>query len=81
MDVEDRNLLKKSLMLSEENNEILRQMQRSMRMGHLLTFFYWVLIIGSAVGAFYYFQPYLNQVLAQYGTATTILDKLKTGQQ
>jgi len=62
-------MLKRSVELSEENNDILRSIKRSMRFGHIMSVVYWIFIIGSAVGAYYIIQPYLNQLLYVYGGA------------
>ena len=74
MSPEETELLKRVVALSEENNNILRSMQRSIRLGRLITFAYWLFIIGSAVGAYYFVQPYLNQILSVYGGAKSGLD-------
>jgi hypothetical protein len=84
MSPEDRELLKRSVALSEENNDILRSIQRSMRLARFMSILYWVVIIGSAVGAYYFIQPYLEQLMGIYGgakgqlnDASGILDLLK----
>ena len=48
--------------LVTENNKILRTMRRSQRIGRVFSTLYWVLVIGVAVGAFYFIQPYLDSV-------------------
>jgi len=63
MDSEDRELLKRVAAISEENHDMLRSMQRSMRLGRFMSILYWVFIIGSTVGAYYLIQPYLEQVM------------------
>ena len=69
MTPEERELLKKSLELAEENNEILRNLQRAMRWGRIFKIFYWVIIVGTAIGAFYFIQPYLDTLTEAYGGA------------
>lgn len=66
---EERELLRRTVALSEENNDILRSIQRHMRFGRLVTTIYWIIIIGTAFGAFYFVQPYLKQVQGVYGNA------------
>ncbi len=66
MTPEERELLKRSIALSEENNDILRGIQRSMRIARFMTLVYWLFIIGSAVGAYYVIQPYLKQLTDIY---------------
>ncbi len=69
MSPEEKELLKRSVQLGEENNEILRSMRRSMRLGRIMSIIYWVVIIGSAVGALYLVQPYLETLIDIYGGA------------
>ncbi len=71
MDQEDKELLKRVVALSEENSDILRKMQRSMRLTSAMNWLYWIFIIGSAVGAYYLVQPYLNSIQDLYGGAKT----------
>ncbi len=71
MDPEDKELLEKNLELAEENNEILRKMERSMRWSRIMSILYWIVIIGSAVGAFYLVQPYIQAITGAYGGAKT----------
>lgn len=74
MPPEEKELLKRSIVLAEENNQILRALHKSMRIGRVIKIIYWTIIIGSAVGAFYIFQPYLEQVINVYGKASGILN-------
>ncbi len=67
MTPEERDLLKRCVELSEENNDILHSMRRSMRLARIMSIMYWVVIIGSAVGAFYLIQPYLESLTGIYG--------------
>jgi hypothetical protein len=67
MDTEDKIKLDRALELSEENNAILKKMHRAMRWGRLARIVYWTILIGISVGAFYYVQPYVDQILNIYG--------------
>ncbi|MFA5889059.1 MAG: hypothetical protein WCW47_02420 [Candidatus Paceibacterota bacterium] len=69
MSPEEKELLKRSVQLAEENNDILRSMRRSMRLGRIMSIIYWAVIIGSAVGALYLVQPYLETLMGIYGGA------------
>lgn len=66
MDLEEKALLKRSLELSEENNKMLRSMSRSMKIQRIMSIIYWVFIIGSAVGAYYLIQPYIDAIMTAY---------------
>ena len=67
MSPEEKEMLKRSIALAEENNDILRKIQRSMRLASVMRAVYWVFIIGSAVGAYYLIQPYVEAVTGAYG--------------
>ncbi|MFZ2484561.1 MAG: hypothetical protein WAX80_00835 [Minisyncoccia bacterium] len=66
MNPEEKVLLERTLKLSEENNKILHSMQRSMRLGHIMRIIYWLFIIGSAVGAYYLIQPYIDSLAGTF---------------
>ncbi|HEY4509098.1 MAG TPA: hypothetical protein VJC13_02330 [Candidatus Paceibacterota bacterium] len=69
MSPEERELLQKSVALAEENNNILRSIKRGMRWARIMSYIYWFFIIGSAVGAYYIIQPYLEQLMYAYSGA------------
>lgn len=76
MSPEERELLRRSIALGEENNDILRSIQRSMRLARLMTLIYWLFIIGTAFGAYYFAQPYIQQLIGVYGGAKSNLDSV-----
>lgn len=73
MTPEERELLNKSVALAEENNQILRSMRRSQVLASVTRAVYWVFIIGSAFGAYYFIQPYVDQLKDMYGGAGDVL--------
>jgi hypothetical protein len=77
MTPEERALLSKIADKVEENSDILHSMRRSMRFARIMSFVYWIFIIGSAVGAYYFIQPYLDQLLSIYGGASSDLQSIK----
>lgn len=66
MDPQERDLLRRTLELSEHNNKMLKKLVSAMRWARVWRILYWVLIIAISVGAFYYIQPYLEQLLEVY---------------
>ncbi|TSC77549.1 MAG: Uncharacterized protein G01um101424_343 [Parcubacteria group bacterium Gr01-1014_24] len=76
MDPESQKLLERTSELAEENNKILRSMRRSQRISGIIRFVYWAFIIGSAIGAYYFIQPYLEQIMSIYGGAKSNLDSV-----
>ena len=67
MTPEERQLLIQTSRLVEENNKILRKMHRAALWGRLWHVLYWTVIIGASVGAYYFIQPYVEQVQGVYG--------------
>jgi hypothetical protein len=67
MEPEEKELLKKGVELAEENNKILHSIKRSLRISNIVRFIYWTFIIGSAVGAYYFVQPYFEEIYSIYG--------------
>lgn len=76
MTPEERELLEKSVNLAEENNKILHSLRRSMRWARFMSILYWVFIIGASVGAYYFIQPYVDQMLSVYGEAKNSVDNM-----
>jgi len=71
---EDKKLLEESYRLSQENNRLLKSLYSSMRIRRYMSIVYWVFIIGSAIGAYYFIEPYANQVLDVFGSAKSNLN-------
>ena len=78
MSPEERELLNKSVQLGEDNYKMLRSIRRSMHISSIVSLLYWVIIIGSAVGAYYFIQPYTNQIMNVYNEAKSNLNNLNT---
>jgi len=76
MSPEERELLNKSASLAEDNNKMLHSIRRSMRLASFVRIIYWVLIIGSAVGAYYFIQPYIDQLIGVYGGTKSNLNNI-----
>ena len=67
MTPEERQLLIQTHRLVEENNTLLRKMHRAAIMGRAFRLVYWIAIIGLSVGAYYFIQPYVEQVQDVFG--------------
>ena len=61
MTPEERSLLRQTYELAQENNTILRGIRRANRFSMAFKIFYWLVIIGVTLGAFYFVQPYLEK--------------------
>jgi TRAP-type C4-dicarboxylate transport system permease small subunit len=75
MTPEEKALLENTLTLVKENNEILRSIRRTSRISTALKIFYWVLIIGLSLGAFYFIQPYVDLIRGGGGTDNAITNQ------
>ena len=67
MEPKEREMLKKTLELAQENNKMLHSIRRGMFWGRIMRVVYWIIIIGAAIGVYYYIQPYLDSAIAAYG--------------
>jgi uncharacterized membrane protein len=67
MDQEDKELLRRTFEVSQRNNKILESIKQSMFWGRVFRYVYWAVIIGAAVGAYYFIEPYVGQILQVYG--------------
>ena len=77
MDSESNKLLEETLELARENNKILRGIRRSQRIASFMSLLYWVVVIGVAIGAFYYLQPYVDQAQKFWHDTGMTIDKFK----
>ncbi len=66
MDPEIDKALSEQMELIEENNRLIKKIHKSIVMGRFISILYWVVIIGSALGAYYFLQPYVDVVLKAY---------------
>ncbi len=76
MTPEEKEILKRTLKLTEDNNDILHSMRRSMRLQRLMSIVYWVFIVGGALGAYYLIQPYVDQLRDLYNSASGVISGL-----
>jgi len=75
MDPETKDILEETLKLSKENNKMLRKMRSIMRWSRAVKAVYWVVIIGSMLGAYYYFQPFIDSIQGGFENLMSIFSK------
>lgn len=63
--------------LTRENNRILHKVRNQMRLGVIMRGLWWVFIIGSFLGIYYYLQPFLDQIGTTYDEIIQFPEKLK----
>ena len=78
MDPESKEQLAQTLRLAEENNRMIRKMKRTLDWSRAMRFIYWIFIIGTALGAYYFVQPYVDQVKDLYGGAKSNIDNINS---
>ncbi len=61
-----KNNLEETREIVERNNELLQSIERTMFWRRVFTVFYWVVIIGIAIGLFYFLEPYADRVIDAY---------------
>ena len=66
MNSEEREILERTLKISEENNKILKNMRRASRLTAVFRIFYWLIIIALGFGAYFFIEPYVNEFKTVY---------------
>ena len=70
MDQESKQLLQNTLVLAEENNKMLHKIRGVQKRGTLWQVLKLIIIIGIALGSFYYIEPYLNKIIDLYNSVS-----------
>lgn len=52
--------------LTQENNHMLKSIRRHNRFAGFMRLIYWIIIIGAAIGSYYYIQPFIDPLLDSY---------------
>ncbi len=73
MSPEEKVLLERTLKLSEENNQILRKIERRSRWAILWGFIKVAVIIVPLVIGYLYLQPFLDQALENFNSVKELL--------
>jgi len=68
MDDETRELIKKSVELGEANRRALDKLLRYQKNVQIFAALKWMMIVLSAVGAFYYLQPFWERLWSTYNS-------------
>jgi type II secretory pathway component PulM len=62
-----KELMRRSIAISEETNQIVHGMRRAARLSSLLRWGWWILVfVVSGVTYYYYFQPYVDRIEQAY---------------
>lgn len=74
MDPKEKDLLERTFEYSRDNNKMLKKMRTSARFWSFMRIVYWAVIIGGAIGVYYYIQPYLDNLLDIYKQVLNLKD-------
>jgi hypothetical protein len=77
MDEKDKIILKEIQQMTEENNKILKKMNRKAFWASISSLMYWVVIIGASLGAYYYLEPYVDKFKETYQTVKAELSQVQ----
>jgi len=67
--MDENRQLEKTYELTKENNEMLKSIRRSQKMTKIFRIGYWVVVIGIAVGAYVFIEPYIGGLIGTYNEA------------
>lgn len=77
MTTEELEILNQTLKLVEENNKILRRIRRGNRISLVIRSIYWIIILGTAFGTYYFIQPYMKIITENFSSIKENVDSLK----
>lgn len=69
MDGDTKKLLEETLEVNKENNALLKKLLRSHKLATIYRVVYWVIIILSVSGVYYFIQPLINNMFNAYGVS------------
>jgi hypothetical protein len=76
MDPESKQLLANTLAIAEENNKLLHKIRGVQKRATLWQVVKLLVIVGIALGSFYYIEPYLNKVMGVYNSVVGMEQKM-----
>ena len=62
MDPDSKKLLEETYKFSEENNKMLHKVRGVQKRQAIFSILKWLIIIGIAVGGYYFLQPFVGQI-------------------
>jgi hypothetical protein len=71
-DLTNQEKLEEVYAMTMENNEILRSIRRQQNIGYFFKIFYWIVILASLGGAYYYVKPIVNAFTGSGSASETI---------
>ncbi len=77
MDSEDKKLLEDIYELTKENNEMLHKVRGVQKRQTFFQIVHWLFIVGIAIGALYFLQPYIDQFQNFINEVSLTFEKFK----
>jgi hypothetical protein len=78
LEPQEKIMLERALKLAEDNNRIITKMYRAQKWARFFHTLYWVIVIGTAVGAYYFIQPYVDVAVESFGGFGESVERVKT---
>ncbi len=79
IDTQSQKLLQDTFDLVQENNQMLHKVRSVQKWEAFWQGLKWLVIIGIALGSFYYIQPYMQKMLDLYNSISGTEQKLNSG--
>ena len=76
MEPEDKKLLKETFELAKENNKLLRKVRGVQRWQAFWSVFRVIIIMGIALGALYYLEPYMEKIITLFNQVSGMKQSL-----
>ena len=68
MDPESKKMIEETFYLAKENNKMLLKIRSVQKWDIFWSLLKWFVVIGIALGSFYYLEPYVNKIINFYGS-------------
>ena len=72
MDLESKKLLEATYELAQQNNVMLKKVRGVQKRAFVMSLVKFLIFVGITLGAYYYIEPYLKQVLGIYSNLSGI---------
>jgi hypothetical protein len=72
-----KELVQENIELTQRNNRMLRKMKAAMNRAAIARIIYWVIILGTMLGIYYYLQPVFETFTERYEALVALPDKIK----
>jgi hypothetical protein len=76
-DLTNQEKLEEIYKLVHENNTILHKMQTRDRIAYIFRVIYWLIIVGSLAGAYYYVRPFFDSIQANNTKAEGLINQFE----